>query len=202
MCHCSYNARANNFMIKMTSSLGLICVLAGSLILVSCSSQAGSSETAPSPTQPVTESTVEEQPEPLTIHGKKLMAEYQTALSEFPESLPDGVGFPDTLPPALLKNNYVAEMDVGERQAAFYWLCAWQDVFLTAESIGDQAAADVAFDRLASGWKSLPYHEKHVDDPHQVWRKEILGPAKLGNDRPLKQYFNTSCSFYQEHNPS
>jgi hypothetical protein len=180
-----------------TQPLGLLCVLSGSLMLMSCSASAGASETTP----PATPSTAVEQPQPLTMQAKEVMAEYQKAASEFPEALPAGVSFPNALPPALLKNNYVAEAGVGEGVAAHYWLCAWLDVFLDAESLGDQAAAVEASERMTTDWESLPYYEQHVEDPYKVWRKEILGPALEGNVRPLKGYF-ASCSFYKEHNPS
>lgn len=185
-------------MAKTTSSLGPLCVLSGSLLLVSCSASAGASETTPLATQ----SRAVEQPQPLTMKAKEVMAEYQKAASEFPEALPDGVSFPNALPTAYLKNNYVAEAGVGEGVAATFWLCAWQDVFLKADSSGDQASADEAYERMTTDWESLPYYENHVEDPDKVWRKEILGPALDGNDRPLKGYFNTSCGFYEEHNPS
>jgi hypothetical protein len=136
------------------------------------------------------------------MKAQEVMAEYQKAAAEFPEALPAGVSFPNALPPVYLKNNYVAEAGVGEGVAAFYWLCAWQDAFLAAQTSGDQAAADEAFERMSADWESLPYYEKHVEDPGKTWHKNVIEPATLGDITPLKRDFNRGCSFYQEHNPS
>jgi hypothetical protein len=136
----------------------------------------------------------------LSYQAKEVMTLYMAAAASFPDELPAGITFPEALPPHLLEDNYVAEAGVAEGVASFYWLCAWQDAFLAAASANDQRAADAAFEKLTTGWESLPFYEKHVEDPDKLWRKNVLDPAANGDFRPLGRDFQRGCRFYVEHN--
>jgi hypothetical protein len=103
---------------------------------------------------------------------------YRTTVTGFPLALPSGVSFPDDPPSGLLGGQ--GQPGAGEGAAYYYWLCAWEADYLTAQGGGDAARTSAALDSLAK-WPDTSYVTTYVSDPDHGWRTTVLEPAQRGD---------------------
>ncbi|HXH36966.1 MAG TPA: hypothetical protein VNJ54_21500 [Plantibacter sp.] len=64
---------------------------------------------------------------------------FEEATTDYALPLPAGIAWPEALPDEMLAKNVKMEEGVPKTTALFYWLCAWEDNYLTAEKGGDEA---------------------------------------------------------------
>ena len=132
------------------------------------------------------------------ITPKEAPAAYQRFTAEFPEPLPDGIGWPSTLPANLLEKGVRMEKEVPLSVASFYWLCAWEGTYLTQSKLGDadgSRASLATIDRFIE----LPFYKDHFDDPEMLWYSAVIGAAKSGDPSGIESNF-AGCSFYHANN--
>ncbi|MEJ1088462.1 hypothetical protein WDU99_09055 [Microbacterium sp. Mu-80] len=113
---------------------------------------------------------------------------YQETVVSFPEHLPDGMTFPDTPPPM--------EGEIGRGNAAgaayFYWVCAWEDIYLTKT---DSSTRQTAMDAMRK-FPQTEWGSRYYDDPDNVWGA-TLDAAELGDLTELRAFHESDCSFYR-----
>ncbi|QAY59675.1 hypothetical protein ET475_06495 [Microbacterium protaetiae] len=113
---------------------------------------------------------------------------YKATIQDFPEPLPARIAFPDE-PPHM-------EGDIGIGNAAgaayFYWVCSWEDVFLTATTDTErhEAAAHL------SDFPNTTWGLSHYDDSEGIWKK-LVESAELGDLTELRQFYRSDCGFYR-----
>jgi hypothetical protein len=107
-----------------------------------------------------------------------VVTEYRATVRTFPLDLPSGVGFPADPPAGLLEGQ--SERGVGAGAAYFYWLCAWEGDYLTAQRAGDAARTSAALGALAK-WPDTSYVKTYVSDPDHGWWTNVLEPAQRGD---------------------
>ncbi|MBX3031364.1 MAG: hypothetical protein KF809_14545 [Chloroflexi bacterium] len=126
----------------------------------------------------------------LDIAGKQ--AEYATTVTHFPYELPDGIAFPARVQhPA---ERVMFQEGAGLVEAFQFWECAWMDQAISAQPAG-QPAVDVALAWLELGTAS-EYRTRYMDDPADIWGRQVLAPAKQGDLRVLEEFFD-GCTSYR-----
>jgi hypothetical protein len=120
---------------------------------------------------------------------------FLSAQAEFPEALPDGVSWPDTLPPEFLEDGVAMQANVPRAIASIYWRCAWEDSYIAASRSGNADSAKAALGQL-SGYVDLPFYREQVEDPDGLWSKLILEPALAGDDSGVVADFSAGCEWY------
>lgn len=113
---------------------------------------------------------------------------YREAVADFPEKMPDGVGFPED-PPRLS-----GEIGIGNAAGAayFHWNCAWMDIYLTSD---DQSLRDEAMHEL----ERLPHTEwamRYLEDPEGIW-SSVLQAAELGDLSEFRAFYEMDCQYYR-----
>lgn len=78
----------------------------------------------------------------------------------------------------------VYERGAAEEVVLDYWLCSWEDAYITAHKQHDSAAMNRAGIQLAT-WYDLEYAKRWVHDPDRAWKKEVLDPAVAGDTRAM-----------------
>ena len=173
--------------ITRTSALSTVAVVIA-LALSACVAE----RSAP-PAPQATESS------PALVDSALMVDEYEQTVDGFPNDLPDGVNFAPAVPKEFDLTGK-SEPGVGESFAYFYWVCAWQDAFITAYKADDKKTQTAALDALAQ-WKSTDFYRDHFDDPQDLWTSEMIDPARAGDPTELIAYFENGCSYYRENNP-
>jgi hypothetical protein len=133
------------------------------------------------------------------LDSEGMADEYVSTAQDFPLALPEGIQFPRAIPdgydPAAM-----SEPGVGQGIAYFYWMCSWQKAYIDAKSEGDVADQVNALDNLEL-WKSTSFYDKWFEDPDDLWTKNMLEPARSGDDGELVENYENGCGYYDQHNP-
>jgi hypothetical protein len=120
---------------------------------------------------------------------------FVTAQAEFPEALPQGVSWPESLPAPFLEDGVGMQANVPRAVASLYWKCAWEDSYIAASRSGDADSAKAALGQL-SGYVDLPFYKEQVEDPDGLWSKLILEPAQAGDASGVVADFSAGCEWY------
>lgn len=125
------------------------------------------------------------------IDGATYVELYQETIDDFPETLPDAVEFPETPPPM--------GGQIGRGNAAgaayFYWLCAWEDVYLTDL---DSTTRATAMEQMRK-FPQTSWGSRYYLDPDNVWGS-TLDAAELGDLTELRAFNESDCAFYRTAN--
>lgn len=123
------------------------------------------------------------------VDSAKYVELYQETVADFPEKMPDGVGFPEE-PPAMS-----GDIGIGNAAGAAYfqWNCAWTDVYLTDDDPDVRAEAMEQLERFPHTEWGMNY----LEDPDGIW-DGWLQAAVLGDLTPLRETYETGCDYYRE----
>ncbi len=115
---------------------------------------------------------------------------YDRTLENFPADLPfpEGVNPHPTLESQIVTDPETTDLfqvGSGEVQAYIYWECVWMTQALEAD--GDSERLDAAVDMLESALDSK-FRRLHYEDPGRMWELEVLGGARKGDLRSMRDF--------------
>lgn len=114
-------------------------------------------------------------------------AEYEAAVANFPERLPEGFKFVES--PPVLEGEIASSL--GTSSAYFQWYCVWAEVYLT---VPDPGQKNMAMEELRK-YPTTEWATQHFEDPDGVWEK-MLDAAELGDPSELKTMSSSDCEPY------
>lgn len=133
-------------------------------------------------------------PRPPSITWKEDPAVFAAETKKFTQPLPEGIAWPAALPSNLLEENVEMEVGIPEAIASFYWLCAWEDKFVSATDRGATEDASAAL-AMVEKFVELPFYKEHFEDPNRVWYQTVVEATKAGDLTGLKVDLN-GCAYY------
>jgi hypothetical protein len=138
---------------------------------------------------------------PKFLSAEEVPAAFDEAVQNFPRSLPESAKWPDEAPSSLTTSSEVtakgeplevfSEEGLPAITAAFIWQCAWQSEYFAAVDAEDEDRASEALDELEA-FMSIPIVQTNYIDPDEYWLKQVVEPARAGDDAQLRQEF-MSC---------
>jgi hypothetical protein len=131
------------------------------------------------------------------VEPAAVQKEYSAAVSTFPEPLPTRVTFPSKIPAQAPDSR--SQPGVGASFASFYWLCAWEHVYLAANTAGNKETATAAAGKIGL-WTTLPWSQKYFDDSNHSWRDAVLTPALHGDASGVQAQYQGDCGIYRDNN--
>lgn len=121
---------------------------------------------------------------------------FVSEIKRFPQPLPDGIEWPNVLPGHLREDNVEMQATVPRAMVSFYWLCAWEDKYLTSSEAGQGQSSDHALD-MVSKFMDLPFYEEQYDDPEQLWYSNVVVEARNGNNSGVRSDLQQCGYFYE-----
>ena len=118
--------------------------------------------------------------------------EYRRAAATFPEPMPPGTAFPQSMGGSIQPyNDHLLAPGVGEQVVAFTWLCAWENEFVTALHADDTARATDALE-MVEKWPTLPYARDSADES-AGWREDVVSRARAGDPSGMVSDLTSIC---------
>lgn len=117
-------------------------------------------------------------------------------VSAFPRDLPSGIEWPESPPAVLLEDDTNYEVGTSSMMAAHYWLCAWEDVYLSEVNGGDPDLASAALITVGD-FQNLSMVQQYVENPGE-WYAGVVATAAAGDLAPITTDFDGGCAFYRE----
>lgn len=160
--------------------------LAGALLLALTG--CGASAAAPgSPPRAAVDSGVERE----LLGYDQMVSEYQAVKARL--TLPAGIEFPATVAPPSQPTMY--ETGIGTTHAETFWLCAWEEEWLTTRA-SDPARAAAALAQLRTA-PDTDFMSLYLDEAGRRLFAEYLQKADLGDPSGFQQTFTANCDGYR-----
>jgi hypothetical protein len=118
-------------------------------------------------------------------------------MAAFPFALPEGIQWPLDTPEFMKSTTSKFQEGVASATVAFYWLCAWEDNYLTSAHAQDEKREAEAL-RMIANFPTLPFYQTHVDDPHGSWFKSVVAPAQGGDSSGVEADVERCSYFYDQ----
>ncbi|MCS5724054.1 hypothetical protein N1029_18830 [Herbiconiux sp. CPCC 203406] len=141
---------------------------------------------------------------PGTFYAPEEMLEiWAKDTASFPLPLAPGIEWPENPPAFMTAEDVMNEEGLSGITAAFYWLCSWEDAYITTSealegSQVDPAAKAAAVSSLRS-FASLPIVQKRFIGSAE-WAAVIVPAAKSGDIEAIKLDYRSNCGIYSAEN--
>lgn len=120
------------------------------------------------------------------LTGSQLASVYESKAQNFELSLPEGYAIPKKAPSSVTSNS--GGKGVAFAAIYFYWLCAWENTYLSSFNSGGASAAEPALTEIKK-WPTTEFATKYWSDPDGEWTKNVVTPATLGDPAGIRQDF-------------
>ncbi|WP_146076515.1 hypothetical protein [Rathayibacter sp. AY1A7] len=121
-------------------------------------------------------------------------------VTRFNALLPAGVSWPTSLPDFLKEKDVKMDASVPRAIASIYWLCAWEDSYVTAVDEKNDTQASASLKEIAK-FVELPFYKEQFVDPEGAWLKNVLQKAQSGDASGVREDLQ-QCGYFQENNPA
>jgi len=134
------------------------------------------------------------QPPPGFLTAEQTLAEFSQMGTSSGLTLPEGVKWPQTPPPALKDTEGAFQVGYVKSVAKLYWLCAWEETIVDAAATRNVQSQSEGRGKLESFAKSTWFTQNDVD-PDGVWRETVLKPALSGDLSGVVEEL-ASCGYF------
>lgn len=129
------------------------------------------------------------------LTAEQTLAEFNEISSDTELTLPRGVAWP-TIPPAELSDTEALfEEGFIESTANLYWVCAWEDVLVSATKSGDANGVAAGRGAIAAFAKNK-WFTQGTYDSDGTWRETVLKPALAGDLSGVAEQL-AGCDYYR-----
>lgn len=129
------------------------------------------------------------------VPGDQMDRAWQATSGDRMPELPEGYRWPAETP---IKAGPDVQVDAGVLAStrAFYWMCAWEHVFLNSPSAEEQSKALDALPRLGE-FDAM----REANGSVAVWQANVVAPAAAGDPAPIRDEYAASCAAFDPYFP-
>lgn len=117
--------------------------------------------------------------------------EYQAAIRDIGEPLPEGQDYPPGLPENFLPVGGYLEQGAARNQAWFTWLCAWETEYLAA--FNSDSARQARAETMVEDWAKMGFYLNVIVDPERGWVSNVIEPMRLGDPTGVRADHRQLC---------